>query len=484
MAVLKSWYVIVFLITSVWSSDDQVEKESYLDKLQSLKQLATGYNNHDEYDRKKLENLSLVDLRQKHLDLYRYLECGYFYSTLFHLKLMGDALFDNIRDILTPETLEDFLFDKEASMMLDSLLVPNNYEVKNLWLVFIYTRQIRVFFEVTVNDGAKFSSNVLNKTRRMHEFVLTEIEKHLECCMCPLENSFNIKYEKHFSLAEQQLSLCNSTTAESASVANNGSVIDAIRQKKRLLHYNFQENRQKGLLEFSMSESLTVCLFLFHDKKTYKSIIDEFVADNSDRSTLFISAPFPNILSGLEGVKELWKRQHKIIGTLKIIMLEMMLSYTLKSQDLKTYQFSEFLNYTNTFKLQIVGKFMDIMSLHDNVAFKNVYNIFASCLLCKKDISKFIDCMSKVQQKIFRLINVITNNIRLPKIKSIVSDCQGENVISKPTVDDFFRVGKMFVGKIENCIIPHSIRLAKSFWIMVREKILPNTTTTSRDEAN
>ncbi|XP_050434964.1 uncharacterized protein LOC126842116 [Adelges cooleyi] len=484
MAVLKSWYVLVFLITSVWSSDDQVEKESYLDKLQSLKQLATGYNNQDEYDRKKLENLSLVDLRQKHLDLYRYLECGYFYSTLFHLKLMGDAVFDNIKDILTPETIEDFLFDKEASMMLDSLLVPNNYEVKNLWLVFIYTRQIRVFFGQIVNDGGKFSSKVLNKTRRMHEFVLTEIEKDLDRCMCPLENSFNINYENHNSLAEQQLSLCNNSEAESASAANNGSVIDAIQQKKRLLHNNFEKNRQRGLLEFSMSESLTDGLFLFHDKETYKLIIDEFVVDNSNRSTLFISAPFPNITSGLEGVKVLKKRQRQIIGTLKILMLEMMLSYTLKSQDRKSDQFIEFLNYTNTFKLQIVGKFMDIMSLHDNVAFKNVYEIFASCLLHEKDLFSFIKCMSKVQQKMYRLINVITNNILLPKIKSIVSDCEGENVISKPTVEDFLRVGKMFVDKIENHIIPHSIRLAESFWIMVREKILTNTSTTSRDEAN
>ncbi|XP_050431491.1 uncharacterized protein LOC126840041 [Adelges cooleyi] len=252
MAVLKSWYVIVFLITSVWSSDDMAEKESYLDKLQSLKQLATGYNNQDEYDRKKLETLSLVDLRQKSLDLYRYLECGYCNSALFHLKLMGDAVFDNIKDILTPETLEDFLFDKEASMMLDSLLVLNNYEVKNLWLVFIYTRQIRVFFGQIVNDGGKFSSKVLNKTRRMHEFVLTEIEKDLDRCMCPLENSFNINYENHNSLAKHQLSLCNNSEAESASAANNGSVIDAIRQKKRLLHNNFEKKpaeRTIGVLD-------------------------------------------------------------------------------------------------------------------------------------------------------------------------------------------------------------------------------------------
>ncbi|XP_050441438.1 uncharacterized protein LOC126846222 [Adelges cooleyi] len=443
MAVLKSWYVIIFFIIGVRSSNDKEEIENHLEKIESLKYLATGYNNQEQYERENLENNSGSDLLSKISDLYVHLECGYFYSTQFHLKLTGEAVFDNIKNILTQETIEYFLFDKEASMMLDSLLDLKKYSANRLWLLVIYARQLSVFFGQIIKDGGTFNSEILTETQRMHEFVLTEIDKHFENLKCPIGNSFDIKNKKPYS------------------VSNIDSVKNAIQQNKKLLHENFEKNRDKGLLQFSMSESFWDGLFIFHDKETYRLVIDEFLADNSDRITVFRKTPYPIIICGLKGIKTLWNRQRLVIGTLKTIMLEIMLSYTIQSSRMD--QSNDFVTNTNKFVNEIISKFMDLMLLNDKKSFKKVYEKFTNCSSYTQRSHSFKECMKVAKVAIEWLIGELKKKVHLPLIKTILSDCEGGNVIEKPTVSDFLRVGKLFLEKIENNIIPHSIRLVYSF---------------------
>ncbi|XP_050434939.1 uncharacterized protein LOC126842101 [Adelges cooleyi] len=446
MAVLKSWYVMLFFcITQLlyWSYGDETEKNKYrLNKLLSLEsELVTGYIP-VLHERQSLEKKRPVEIQNMINDMYNKLECGCLYSAQLHLKLTGDAVFKH-QNLLTNETIDDFSFTTEATMMIDSLLDPKFYEVNDLWLLFMYTRQINDFFRYIV-DGGSLNSKYFKEHKRMHNYVLTEIAKHVYGCK--VNNSFNMHFEK----------------CELWSFEKNGDVMNAIRQNKKLLHGNFEKNRVNGLLQFSMSQSFSNELLLFDDENTCKLFFVEFFANKSES----VDLRFPHDESALTAIKSLGEYQHRVIGTLIIIMLQITLAYSIQLN-----KSDDDLAKPKTFNDEVLTKFMDLLELEDStrVAFGDIlkYKYKNNCR--DKHFQNYKSHIKSVIEGRYEHMTIINSNLQ--KIQTTVTD-SGQT----KTLSDVLTVGLRFVKKIQTDIKSNSIRLAQSFLKMIDEKFTPLTT--------
>ncbi|XP_050428330.1 uncharacterized protein LOC126838184 [Adelges cooleyi] len=489
MAVLKLWYVLLFfrLMQFIYGSygNEEKEIENCKNLLLNLQHLATGYSYQpNRYERESLKDQSLGQLQKSVANLYDELECGYYYSAQLHLKLTGYAVFRKDKTIYEPKELEDFTFDQEATMMIYSLLDPKHDEVNDLWLIYIYARLIKEFYRrlravllIAVN------ANVYKKNKRLHYFVLNVINKRVK--RCKLDNSFNIKSEKcehrsfvHELLEKKQFccSLVKKDTTKTL-VENCDAVMNAIKRNKQLLHENFKENRDKKLLEFSMTETISYELLLFKDERICKMFFGEFLAANPHP----VDLSFPVKLSD---IRSLGKYQRRVIGTLKIIMLQITLSfidYVINSLDsLEAYKKfkDDSLEACFNFKYTILGEFKDLMVLNHDLTFNEISESFQFIFEHKSNSDEHADpnitdyqgSLSHMKRKITRLIKYITRKNKLPNIRVTVTDSE-----QCKTLSDVHNVGIRFVEKIKSHIGKHSIRLVQSFLKMIDEKNLPRS---------
>ncbi|XP_050434935.1 uncharacterized protein LOC126842098 [Adelges cooleyi] len=459
MAVLKWWHVMLFLCITqfLYGSycDDEEEIDNCIADVLRLQAMVTGYDHH-EYDRQSLEKKSLDDLQQIIAHLYDELECGYFFSAQLHLNLTGSAVFyTGDTGVLTSKTVGDFSFYEEATMMIDSLLDPKDGRVNDLWILFVYARQIRVFFAQYVNGGGgALNYKIINENQHMHDYVLSVIDGRV-AEGCAFENYFNMKFEKHLSIADERPSFVR--TKETA------RVIDTIRRNKHLLNENFKSNWANQSLQFSRSESFAYGLLLFRDEQTFKLFLDEFLAAKSER----IDVRFPDFAAGLT-IKSFGEYLHRIIDMLKIIMLQITLSYVSRLAEIADS--GDVLVHAQNFDDEVLVMFIVLMVLNDDTEFKSIYENYVYCYITLLTYAKVFDeqrfrqCKSELNKSIDYLTWDIRRDYNLPtKIISAVTD-------SDKSLSDILEVGKRFVDKIKNDIGEHSIRLVQSFLKMINEK--------------
>ncbi|XP_050430141.1 uncharacterized protein LOC126839121 [Adelges cooleyi] len=462
MAVLKSRYVMLFFyfITQFLyrSYGDQTKEfEKSVNTLLSIQSLATGYPviQKDPYDRQSLNSWSLGDLQRKIDELNNRRECGYLYSTQLHLKLTRDVILMNANKAVASETIEDFQFEKEALLMIDSLLDLKPDRLGDFWLLFEYTLKMRTFLWYIIRGGTwAVKAEYIDEKSKKDGHVELIINKRIDDNGCAPDNYFNMEFDKCLRLPlederpagqnEDDFSFQN-ITAQSSSETNE-SVMNAIRRNKQLLHVILVENRANRL----RWSSTTGSLWLFRDERAFDLFFGEFLAGDSGLPV--VRFPGLDYEKNLTGIDSLGGCQNRVIATLKLIMLQITLSYTNRlgesgnfSADLKK------------FNVQIIDRFRRLMVLKKDVHFR-ILNYKLSYPY--KNVEK---CKSCLDEFIVWSIDTITTNYDLPKnIKAAVT-------YSVMSLGDVFIVGLSLVEKIQNEIGENPIRMVQSFLNEIRK---------------